>query len=311
MARAAGQRPGLRVAVTGASGFVGSALVPFLRAQGHEVVRITRSAAPAADAVHWDPVRQLLDPATLTGVDAAVHLAGVAIDERWTASHKRAILSSRVDGTMLLARTLAALSPAPRVLVSASAIGIYGNRGDERLDETSTMGTGFLADVCRAWEEAAAPARDVGIRTVPVRFGVVLGRGGGALARLVPPFELGAGGKIGDGTQWMSWVARDDLVAILLFLLTADTVHEPVNATTANPVTNADFAKTLAHVLHRPALATIPAFALRLLYGELADAALLASQRVYPRALTGAGFSFRFPTLEAALEHELGQRQSL
>jgi hypothetical protein len=297
----------VRIAVTGASGFIGSALVSALRAAGHPVVRLTRTPAPRGDAVFWDPARGQLDPAILSGVGAAVHLAGASVDERWTPDRKREIRSSRIDGTSLLARTLAALRPAPSVFLSASAIGFYGDRGDDLVDETSPGGTGFLAQVAREWEDAAAPARDAGIRTVHPRFGVVLGRGGGALAKLVPVFEVGAGGKIGHGNQWMSWVAREDVVRALCFLLTAKTVHGPANVTAPYPVRNGEFAKTLGHVLHRPALATVPAFAVRLLYGELADEALLAGQQVFPRVLEEAGFSFDYPQLEAAFRHELGR----
>jgi hypothetical protein len=239
-----------------------------------------------SDTAFWDPARGQLDPATLSGVGAVVHLAGTPVDERWTPERKREIRSSRIDSTSLLARTLATLRPAPSVFLSASAIGFYGDRGDDLVDETSPGGSGFLAQVSREWEDAAAPARDAGIRTVHPRFGVVLGRHGGALAKLLPVFEVGAGGKIGHGNQWMSWVAREDVVRALCFLLTA---------------------KVLGHVLHRPALATVPAFAVRLLYGELADEALLAGQQVFPRVLEEAGFSFDYPHLEAALRHELGR----
>lgn len=298
----------LRVAVTGASGFIGSALVPALLAQGHHVVRLTRTSAPRHETVVWDPARGQLDPAALSDIDAVVHLAGARVDERWTVAHKRDILASRVDGTSVLARVIATLRPAPRVFVSASAIGFYGDRGDDPVDEQTPAGTGFLAQVARAWEDAAAPARDAGIRTVHPRFGIVLGRGGGALSKLLPVFELGAGGKIAHGTQWMSWIARDDVVRALCFVIAADAMQGPINVTAPNPVTNADFAKALGHVLHRPAMATIPAFALRLMYGELADEALLAGQRVFPRALQAAGFSFLYPKVEDAFRHELGRK---
>jgi uncharacterized protein len=305
--RGASDHPGLRIAVTGATGLIGSALLPALVAGGHTVVRVSRSPGPRPDTITWDPARGILDPKGLADVDAVVHLAGEPVDERWTAAHKRAIRESRIVSTALLARTLAALRPPPRVLVSASAIGYYGDRGDEPLDEGSAAGTGFLAEVGRAWEDAAAPARESGIRTVHPRFGIVLSRSGGALARLLPPFELGAGGKVAHGRQWMSWVARTDAVAALVYALEDDRLAGPVNVTAPHPVSNAEFAKTLGRVLHRPALTTIPAFALRLMYGELADEALMASQRAYPRALEAAGFAFLYPTLEAALRHELGK----
>jgi len=297
----------VRIAVTGASGFIGSALVSALRAAGHPVVRLTRTAAAAGESVFWDPARGQLDAAALAGVGAVVHLAGAPVDERWTAERKRQIRSSRIDSTALLARTIAGLRPAPAVFLSASAIGFYGDRGDEPVDETAGAGSGFLAQVTREWEDAAAPARDAGVRTVHPRFGVVLGHGGGALAKLIPVFEIGGGGKIGTGNQWMSWVAREDVVRALCFLLTAKTVHGPANITAPYPVRNAEFAKVLGHVLHRPAVATVPAFAVRLLYGELADEALLAGQQVFPRVLEEAGFSFDYPHLEGALRHELGR----
>jgi uncharacterized protein (TIGR01777 family) len=272
------------------------------------VVRLTRATpGPDPDLVSWDPSRQVLDASALAGIDAVIHLGGASVDTRWTDEHKRAIRSSRVDSTALLARTIATLRAPPSVFIVASAIGLYGDRGDEILDEQSELGTGFLADVGRAWEAAAAPARDAGVRTVHTRFGVVLARSGGALAKMIPPFELGAGGKFGQGTQWMSWIARDDVVRAIELILATPTVAGVVNVTAPNPVANAEFVRTLAHVLHRPAVATIPAFALRLLFGELADAALLASQRVLPGALQQAGFSFQYPFLEAALRHELGK----
>jgi uncharacterized protein (TIGR01777 family) len=243
----------------------------------------------------------------LAGVTAIVHLGGTPVDERWTAARKRDIRSSRIESTALLARTIATMRPAPTVFVCASAIGYYGDRADDTIDESAPPGSGFLAQVAREWEDAAQPARDAGIRTVHPRFGVVLGPRGGALAKLVPVFEIGAGGKIGDGNQWMSWIARTDVVRALSFLLSAAAVHGPANLTAPNPVRNAEFAKVLGHVLHRPAVATVPAFAVRLMYGELADEVLLAGQRVVPRALEHAGFSFEYPHLEAAFRHELGR----
>jgi uncharacterized protein (TIGR01777 family) len=240
-------------------------------------------------------------------VTAVVHLGGTPVDERWTTARKRDIRSSRIDSTALLARTIATLRPAPAVFVSASAIGYYGDRNDDNVDESEPPGSGFLAQVAQEWEAAAAPARDAGIRTVHPRFGVVLGRGGGALAKLAPVFEVGAGGKIGHGNQWMSWIARSDVVRALCFLLVTEAVNGPANFTAPYPERNADFAKALGHVLHRPALATVPAFAVRLMYGELADEALLAGQRVFPRVLETAGFAFEYPHLEGALRHELGR----
>ncbi len=243
-----------------------------------------------------------MDDASLAGISAAVHLAGEPIAEgRWTATKKARIRSSRVLGTRLLAESLARLPVRPEVLVSASAMGIYGDRGDEILDEDSALGTDFLSEVGREWEAATAPASDAGIRVVHLRFGVILARDGGALPRMVRPFLLGAGGPIGDGQQWMSWIAIDDAIRIVLEAIQNGTVAGPINTVAPNPVRNADFAAQLGAVLHRPALIPAPAFALRLLFGEMADAALLASQRVFPSRLEALGFAFRHPALPGAL----------
>ena len=301
----------MHVAVTGTTGLIGSALVPALRAAGHQVTTIVRAGGRIGpDAVRWDPARGELEARALNGVEAVVHLGGVPVDARWTADYKRAIRSSRVESTALLAHTLAQLHPAPRAFVIASAVGVYGDRGDEILDENSALGSGFLADVGREWEAAAEPARDAGIRTVHARFGIVLSRAGGALARMLPPFELGAGGKIGPGTQWMSWVVREDAIRAIGYALETSAVSGPVNVTSPKPVTNAEFAKILGHVLRRPTVATVPAFALRLAFGELADAALLASQRVLPRVLTKLQFAFQYPELEAGLRRALGKGEA-
>ena len=298
----------LQIAITGATGLIGRALVPLLAAAGHEVKRLVRSRDRLGPGdVYWNPAAGEIDDDGLDGLDAVVHLAGETVSERWTKAHKRAILESRVQGTGLLARTLARLPRPPRVLVSASAVGYYGDGGDRELDESSPTGTDFLAGVARAWEEAAAPAAARGIRVVHPRFGVVLNQSGGALERLLPPFRMGAGGKLSHGRQWMSWISLDDAVGALHFLLATHTLAGPVNVTAPNPVTNADFSHTLGHVLHRPAMATVPALALRLMFGEMADTMLLAGQRVLPRKLLAAGFQFRHPTLEEALRHELGR----
>lgn len=298
----------LRVAVTGASGLVGRTLVPFLAAGGHEVRRLVRSRDRLGpDAVYWNPERGEIDAGGLGGLDAVVHLAGEAVSERWSAEHKRAIRESRLRGTALLARTLAALPHPPKVLVGASAVGYYGDGGDRELDETSPPGDDFLAGVARDWEGAAAPAAERGIRVVHARFGVILSTAGGALERLLPPFRLGAGGKIAGGRQWMSWVSHDDTIGALHFLLFTDSLSGPVNVTAPNPVTNAEFARTLGRVLRRPALATVPALVLKLMFGEMAEVMLLHGQRVLPRKLAAAGFAFRHPTLEEALRWELGR----
>lgn len=295
--------PRRRVAVTGATGLLGDALVPFLRTGGHEVRTVGRG--PRSD-VRWDPARRAIDEDSLRGCDAVVHLAGEPIAARWTPARRRAILASRVEGTRLIAETCASMEPRPEVLVCASAIGAYGDRGDEWLDESSARGGDFLAEVVRAWEEAAEPARAAGIRVVHLRTGIVLSPAGGALQRMLTPFRLGVGGRLGAGRQWMSWVSREDVVGAVHFAIQERGVGGPVNVVAPEPVTNATFASTLGRVLHRPSLAPVPAFALRAMFGEMADGTILASQRVRPRALEAAGFRFLHPTLSSALRFELG-----
>lgn len=288
----------MRVGVTGASGLLGTALVPALRSAGHDVLRIGRGRD--AD-VRWNPAAGEIDAAACAGVDAFVHLAGANVGQRWTPPHRRAILESRVDGTALIARTAAGLSPRPAVLVSASAVGIYGNAGDAACDESARVGDDYLAQVCRVWESSADAARAAGIRTVYLRFGVILSRHGGALGKLLPIFRLGAGGRVGSGRQWMSWLAMDDAVGIVRFALEHGDLSGAANASAPAPVTNADFTEVLARVVRRPALFPVPAFALNLVFGEMAQATLLASQRVVPRRLLDAGYAFRHATLEPAL----------
>jgi uncharacterized protein (TIGR01777 family) len=295
------------VLISGATGFVGRALVAHLSASGYEVRRLVRGRAGSPSDVPWDPASGELDARAVEGINAVVHLAGEAIDHRWTAERKRAILESRVSGTTLIASTIASLQRKPRVLVSASAVGYYGNQGDAPLDESSPRGAGFLADVVGAWEGAAEPARAAGIRVVHPRFGLVLNPEGGVLARLLPIFNLGGGGRIGSGDQVMSWIARDDLLRAIAFLLARDDVSGPVNLTAPAPATNAEFSHTLGRVLHRPAVAGVPEFAVKLAFGEMGEQTVLASQRVLPRVLERHGFTFRWPTLESALEHELGR----
>jgi uncharacterized protein (TIGR01777 family) len=267
---------------------------------------VTR-AASGADSIAWDPARGQLDPSALNGVDAIVNLAGESVATWWTVERKRRMASSRIDTTALIARSIAAMPTRPRVFVCASAVGYYGNRGAEALDESSSPGSGFLAELCREWEDAAAPARDAGIRTVHARFGIVLGREGGILATLLPLFELGAGGKLGSGAQWMSWIARVDAVAALRHALVTAALDGPVNVTSPNPVTQAEFVAALGRVLGRPTLVPAPAFALRLVFGEMADDALLASQRAYPGVLERSRFTFRHPLIDDALRVELGR----
>jgi len=289
------------VLVSGASGLLGSALRPALTAAGWGHRSLVRRPAGAGEG-RWDPAAGTIDQTALAGVTAAAHLAGEPIAEgRWSAEKKRHIRESRVLGTRLLAESLARLPVRPQVLVSASAVGIYGDRGDEVLDEGSPLGTDFLAEVGKEWEGATAPASEAGIRVVHLRLGVLLAREGGALPRMVRPFLLGAGGPIGNGRQWMSWIAIEDAVRIVLAALRDPSMRGAFNAVAPNPVRNADFATQLGDVLHRPALVPAPAFALRLLFGEMADAALLASQRVVPARLDALGFAFRHPTLPEAL----------
>jgi uncharacterized protein (TIGR01777 family) len=307
VAEASKPGPAGSVAVTGTSGLLGSALLPALRAAGWIPRALVRRAAGPGE-VTWDPTAGTLDLPALEGVDAAVHLAGESVAAgRWTPEAKRRIRDSRVLGTRLLAESLARLRRPPRVLVSASAIGIYGDRGDTPLDESSALGADFLAGVGKEWEAAAGPASDAGIRVVQLRFGIVLAREGGALARMLTPFKLGVGGPLGSGRQWMSWIAIDDAVGSILTVLTNEAARGPVNAVAPEPVRNAEFAARLGAALHRPSVLPAPAFALRALFGELADGALLASQRVVPARLTALGYRFKYPTLPEALEAILGR----
>ena len=294
----------MRVAITGASGLIGSALVPHLRSHGHEVLRLVRRLAAAPDEISWDPTAGTVDLEALAGVDGVVHLAGAGVgDHRWTESYKREILQSRVQGTSTIARAMAALDPKPRALVCGSAIGYYGNRGDTPLDETSAPGTGFLADVVVAWEAAAAPAQEAGIRTTFARTGLVVAKGGGAFAKLMPIFRLGAGGKVGSGSQYWSFISLSDEIDALTHLLESD-LSGPVNLTAPTPVTNADATTALGKLLHRPALLPVPAFALKAVLGEFADD-VLSSARVLPRVLEASGFTFSQPTISEALRAEL------
>jgi uncharacterized protein (TIGR01777 family) len=293
----------MRVAVTGASGLVGGALVRALATAGHRVDRVSRRPpAPGATDVPWDPERGQLDASALAGVDAVVHLAGERIDaRRWTPAVKARIRESRAEGTRLLAAALGSLAPRPRALVSASAVGYYGDRGDEALTEESAPGAGFLADVCRAWEAATEPARAAGIRVVSLRIGLVLAAEGGALPRMLLPFRLGLGGVVGSGRQYWSWITLVDLVRVIEHVLARDDLAGPVNAVAPGAVTGREFTRVLGRVLGRPTLLPLPAVAVRILLGEMGQALLLASARVVPRRLEEAGFRFRHPDLEGAL----------
>jgi len=299
----------VNVAVSGASGLIGAALVSSLEAQGHRAIRLVRRMPrPDEDALRWDPSTGVLTPAGPSVADAVVHLAGDSIlGLRWTAEKKRRIRESRVTATRLLVQTLTRLPKPPAVLVGASGIGYYGSRGDEVLTEDSRVGTGFLADLARDWEAATAPAMAMGIRVVNLRIGVVLSAKGGALAAMLTPFRLGMGGVIGDGTQWMSWIALDDIIGAIRHVLERDALRGPVNAVAPAPATNAEFTRTLGRVLGRPTLVPLPAFAAHLALGEMADELLLTSQRVLPARLEASSYTFRHPTLEGALRAALGR----
>jgi uncharacterized protein (TIGR01777 family) len=296
--------PPLEVGVTGASGFIGGALCAALQAQGSRVHRFVRGRPAAQDELAWDPARGTLDPAALAGLDAIVHLSGASLaGGRWTTARKRELSASRVASTQVLARAIAACARPPRVLVSGSAVGVYGDRGDEWLDESSPPGRGFLAELARDWEAASAPAAAAGVRVVNARFGLVLGRSGGVLAALERPFALGLGGPLASGRAWWSWIALGDLVRALCFALAPDSpLRGPVNAVSPEPVRQAAFARALGQAVGRPALLPVPALALRLVLGsEQADGLLLASQRVRPAVLLAAGFRFAEPALGPCL----------
>jgi uncharacterized protein (TIGR01777 family) len=296
------------IVVSGARGLIGSALVSFLSTGGHNVTRLVRSPARAeAHDTLWDPQQGIAEVSRLEGVDAAVHLAGESVVGRWTAEKRARIRESRVTGTKTLCDALARLSTPPKVLVSASAIGYYGNRGAELLTEESAAGRGFLPEVCQAWEAATRWAAEQGIRVVTARIGIVLTPSGGALARLLPPFRLGLGGVVGTGEQYMSWVSLDDTVGAIHHALVTDTIHGPLNITAPQPVTNSAFSATLGRVLGRPAVLPLPAAVARLALGEMADELLLASARVLPQKLEDTLYSFRHPDLEGALRHMLGK----
>ena len=294
----------MKVLISGGSGLVGSALTKSLRADGHSVFHFVRPGrTPAPGDVSWDPSRATVDVPALEGFDAIVHLSGASISNgRWTEDRKKELRSSRVDSMRVLVDSLERLQQPPRVFVCASAIGYYGSRGDELLTESSGYGNDFLALVCRAWEGEAARASTQGIRTVMARFGVVLATQGGALPRMLTPFKLGVGGRLGSGRQWMSWIALEDVVEILRRSIADEKMQGPVNLVAPEPVQNAEFTKVLAGVLHRPAIFPAPAIALRLALGQMADGLLLSSQRVQPEKLLASGYKFRHENLQSALQ---------
>jgi uncharacterized protein (TIGR01777 family) len=295
----------MTVAVTGSTGLIGSAVVQALTQRGTVVRPLVRRPAQNENEISWDPEHETIDAARLEGVDAVINLAGESLAQRWSDTAKRRIRDSRVKGTAALSRAIASLAMKPRVMLSGSAIGIYGLRGDETLDESSTLGSDFLASVASEWEAATKPAVDAGIRVVYLRSGLVLSPNGGVLAKLLTPFRLGVGGRLGDGKQWMSWIGLTDYVEAVTFLLDTASIAGPVNLVSPNPVTNDEFRRVLARVLRRPAFFHVPRAAFTLTMGEMAEATVLASQRVRPRRLLEAGFNFTLPTLEAALRAEL------
>jgi hypothetical protein len=294
----------MRILVSGASGPIGAALLRSLKAQGSAVTRWVRNSATGNDQIVWDPSRPL-SPDSVSGFDAVIHLAGESIVGRWTDAKKRRILDSRSQGTGHLAEAVAKASQPPRVFISASAVGFYGNRGDEILSEDSASGEGFAAEICRQWEAATQPAAKAGIRTAQMRIGVVMSADGGALPKMLTPFRLGLGGRLGNGRQWWTWVSVRDVVGAIQHVLNHNSLSGPVNAVAPNPVTNAEFTRILASVLNRPAIFPMPAFAVRLIFGEMGEELFLGSQRVEPTKLAASGYQFQHPDLKNALKEIL------
>ena len=299
--------PRRTVAVTGGTGMIGSALTWLLRTGGHKVRWITRTPDALRGDIGWNPEKGILDPASLAGVDAVVHLAGANVGERWTSEHKRDILASREQGTRTIVKAMLGMAVPPEVMISGSAVGYYGDTGSTVLNESAKIGSDFLADVTRVWEAETLPAAAAGIRVAIARTGVVLSPAGGALAKMLPAFRLGLGGPLGSGRQWMSWISLDDEIGALHFLLMNRACHGAFNLTAPTPVENAEFGHTLGNVLHRPASIPVPAFALKALFGEMAQATILGGQRAMPRRLEEAGFQFQHPTLAEALRFESGR----
>ncbi|HXD31787.1 MAG TPA: TIGR01777 family oxidoreductase [Pyrinomonadaceae bacterium] len=298
----------MKILVSGSHGLVGSAFIDSVRKDGVEVYSLVRGAPKSDLEIEWHPNHADLKVSDIEGMDVVVHLAGESIAEgRWSDDKKKRIRDSRVNGTAMLSRALVKLNRPPQVFVCASAIGYYGSRGDEVLTEASSPGDDFLSSVCVEWEQATEPASNKGIRTVKARFGIILSTDGGALAKMLPPFRMGVGGRVGDGKQWMSWIALDDVVSGLRFVIETDEMSGPVNFVAPNPVTNSEFTKSLGKALSRPTIFPIPAFAVRLAFGEMADALLLSSTRVNPVELTKAGYDFSHPHLAEALQSVLAK----
>ena len=296
----------MKIAIAGASGLVGSALIPALQAQGNQITKLVRSS-PRAGEIEWHPNQDQVDASALEGFDIIINLAGENIaGGRWTDEQKRKIRDSRVNGTHLLSEAIAKMQRKPRAFVCASATGFYGDRDDEVLDEQSESGGGFLAGVCREWELACDLAVKAGVRVVNLRFGPILAREGGMLSKLLTPFKMGMGGKVGSGRQYISWVSLEDSVNAVVLAVNDESIRGPINVVSPNPVTNEEFTKTLGHVLNRPTALAMPAFAARLAFGEMADEMLLVSQRVMPKKLNASGFEFKYPKLEEAFRAYVG-----
>ena len=296
----------MKIAIAGGSGLVGSALIPILQSDGNQITRLVRSS-PKPGEIEWHPNQDEVNPQRLEGFETIINLAGENIaGGRWTDEQKRKIRVSRINGTHLLSESIAKMTSKPGAFICASATGIYGDRDDETLDEQSESGGGFLAGVCREWEQATEPASKAGVRVVNLRLGPILARDGGMLSKLLTPFKMGMGGKVGSGKQYISWVALDDAVNAIKLAIDDKSIQGPINIVSPNPVTNEEFTKTLGHVLNRPTALAMPAFAARLAFGEMADEMLLASQKVMPKRLSQAGFQFQFPTLESAMRKYVG-----
>lgn len=296
----------MRIALTGATGFIGSAIARYLSFQDHSVIQITRRESLTSPYIAWDPIRGLIEAEKLENLDAVIHLAGANISERWTPAYKKMIASSRIEGTRLLCQSLAKLHQKPRILICASAIGFYGNHEpDKILTESSPSGEGFLPEVCRQWEDETRYAKEAGIRVVNIRLGVVLGKSGGAMAKMLPIFNLGLGGVLGSGKQMMSWIALLEIPYIIEHLIKHESISGPVNVVSPNPVSNREFTKTLGNLIKRPAFLPVPSFGIKALFAEMGETLLLEGARVIPERLQKSGYQFRYPMLKSALESVL------